>query len=210
MLLDTEHTPLPSRSLLSPRWMGPFRALERTAPNMYRLDIPATWRAFPEFNVERLRPYLRGSDDLTASATTQMSAHHRQRPARTRSRLLTVIADPGPPGSRRPAGCQSQCTSVSRSAAAPRPWCRSAAAAAPSAKCPLQILAKKHDFCTCKSLRKSICESLRLLAKACKTMNCESLRKVAKACETLQTHICEFARKLANACEIILANACET
>ena len=40
VLLDTEHTPLPSRSLLSPRWMGPFRVLARTAPNTYRLDIP--------------------------------------------------------------------------------------------------------------------------------------------------------------------------
>ena len=55
---------LPSRSLLSPRWMGPFRGLARTAPNTYRLDIPATWRIFPEFNVERLRPYRRRSDRL--------------------------------------------------------------------------------------------------------------------------------------------------
>jgi len=59
VLLDTEHTPLPSRSLLSPRWMGPFKVLARPAPNTYRLDIPATWRVFPEFNVERLRPYRR-------------------------------------------------------------------------------------------------------------------------------------------------------
>ena len=42
VLLDTEHTPLPSRSLLSPRWMGPFRVLARTAPNTCRLDLPAT------------------------------------------------------------------------------------------------------------------------------------------------------------------------
>ena len=35
VLLDLEHTPLPSRSLLSPRWMGPFRVLARTAPNTY-------------------------------------------------------------------------------------------------------------------------------------------------------------------------------
>ena len=59
VLLDTEHTPLPSRSLLSPRWMGPFRVLARTAPNTYRLDLPATWPVFHEFSVERLRPYLR-------------------------------------------------------------------------------------------------------------------------------------------------------
>jgi hypothetical protein len=65
VLLDTEHTPLPSRSLLSPRWMGPFKVLARTAPNTYHLNIPATWRAFDEFNVERLRPYhrRRGADD---------------------------------------------------------------------------------------------------------------------------------------------------
>ena len=30
-----------------------------TAPNTYRLDILATWRVFPEFNVELQRPYLR-------------------------------------------------------------------------------------------------------------------------------------------------------
>ncbi len=51
VLLDTEHTPLPSRSLLSPRWMGPFTVLACTAPNTYRLDIPAAWRVFPEFNI---------------------------------------------------------------------------------------------------------------------------------------------------------------
>ena len=61
VLLDTEHTPLPSRSLLSPRWMGPFKVLACPAPNTYRLDIPASWRVCPEFNVERLRPYLRRS-----------------------------------------------------------------------------------------------------------------------------------------------------
>ena len=64
VLLDTEHTPLPSRSLLSPRWMGPFKVLARPAPNTYRLEIPATWRACDEFNVERLRPYHRRPDCL--------------------------------------------------------------------------------------------------------------------------------------------------
>ena len=57
VLLDSELTPLPSRSLLSPRWMGPFKVLARTAPNTYRLDIPATWRTCAEFNVERLRQH---------------------------------------------------------------------------------------------------------------------------------------------------------
>ena len=56
VLMYTERTPLPSPLLLSPRWMGPFRVRARTAPKAYLLDIPATWRVFPEFIVERLRP----------------------------------------------------------------------------------------------------------------------------------------------------------
>ena len=39
--------------------MGPFKLLPKTAPNTYRLDVPPTWRAFNEFNVSRLRRYLR-------------------------------------------------------------------------------------------------------------------------------------------------------
>ena len=34
-------------------------ALSKTAPNTYRLSVPAAWRQFNEFNVERLRRYLR-------------------------------------------------------------------------------------------------------------------------------------------------------
>ena len=64
VLLDTEHTPLPSRSLLSPRWMGHFKVLARQAPNTYRLEIPATWCACDEFNVERLLPYRRRTEGL--------------------------------------------------------------------------------------------------------------------------------------------------
>jgi hypothetical protein len=70
VLLDTTHTPLriPSRDKLSPRWMGPFRLLAKTAPNTYHLDLPPSWRAFSEFNLERLPRYLRrppalGGDD---------------------------------------------------------------------------------------------------------------------------------------------------
>ena len=59
VLLDTTHTPLPSRDKLSPRWMGPFKILAKTAPNTYWLAVPAAWRAFNEFNVDRLRRYHR-------------------------------------------------------------------------------------------------------------------------------------------------------
>ena len=44
--------------------MGPFKVIACPAPNTYRLDIPASWRVCPEFNVERLRPYLRRPDNL--------------------------------------------------------------------------------------------------------------------------------------------------
>ena len=50
--------------------MGPFKVLARTVPIMYRLDIPATWRVFPEFNVERLRPYLRCPAGLGGDSDT--------------------------------------------------------------------------------------------------------------------------------------------
>ncbi len=53
--LDTTHTLLLSRDKLSPRWMGTFRVLAKTAPNTYRLEVPPSWRAFWEFNVERLQ-----------------------------------------------------------------------------------------------------------------------------------------------------------
>ena len=68
VLLDTEHAPFQSRSLLSPRWMGHSKVLACPAPNTYRLDVPAKWRVFPEFNVERLRPYLHGSAVPTPQA----------------------------------------------------------------------------------------------------------------------------------------------
>ena len=41
--------------------MGPIRVrvLACTTPNTYHLDVPATWRAFHEFNAERLRHCFR-------------------------------------------------------------------------------------------------------------------------------------------------------
>ena len=51
MLLDTEHTPLLSRPLLSPRWMGLFKVLASTAPNSYRLELLEAWRVFDKFHV---------------------------------------------------------------------------------------------------------------------------------------------------------------
>ena len=41
-----------------------IRVLEQTASNTYRLDVPSSWRAFSEFNVERLRRYFRRPPEL--------------------------------------------------------------------------------------------------------------------------------------------------
>ena len=74
VLLDTEHMPLPSLSLLSesPRWMGPFKVLARPAPKTYRLEI-----------IARLR---RGAPAMPRNLTSSASG------------LTTVAAGPGPDG----------------------------------------------------------------------------------------------------------------
>ena len=68
VLLDTAHTPLPSCSPLSSRWMGPFQVLLQTAPNSYQLDLPPTWKAVAEFNVSRLWRYHRRPDWMGSEA----------------------------------------------------------------------------------------------------------------------------------------------
>jgi hypothetical protein len=44
--------------------MGPFKVLAYPAPNTYSLDLPSSWRVFNEFNVDRLRPYVRRPSHL--------------------------------------------------------------------------------------------------------------------------------------------------
>jgi len=67
VLLDTTFTPLPSRGLLSARWQGPFKVIgPAAAPNTYQLELPLTWRAHNEFNVDRLRRYIRAPDWMVA------------------------------------------------------------------------------------------------------------------------------------------------
>ena len=84
----------------------------------------------------------------------------------------------------------------------------------------VRILAKNHDFRFCESLQKSICETLRNLAKTCETINYESLWNMAKHCETIFANLRESLRKPAKTylrnlakskyfCESIFAKACE-
>ena len=64
VLLDSERTPLPSRGLLSPRWVGLFTVLAQTAPNTYRLELPPAWKVVNEFNVDRLRRFRQRPDEM--------------------------------------------------------------------------------------------------------------------------------------------------
>ena len=43
---------------------GPFQVLERVSQNAYRLDLPASVRLHPVFNVSQLRPYRQSTDNF--------------------------------------------------------------------------------------------------------------------------------------------------
>ena len=84
VLLDTTFTPLPSRCLLSARWQGPFKVIgPAAAPNTYQLELPLTWRAHNEFNVDRLHRYARAPD--------WMVADRQPRPSREVSQVLLFL-----------------------------------------------------------------------------------------------------------------------
>ena len=51
VLLDVDCIPLLSLGLLSPRWKGPFSIVAQTAPNTYKLTLPAAWKVVNKFNV---------------------------------------------------------------------------------------------------------------------------------------------------------------
>ena len=90
VLLDTEHTPLPSPLFLSPRLMGmgPFQVLARTATRTYRLDFPAMLRVSPM----KGRPLeINDQMKLSPDSTTKLS------PPRDAARLPRVQRAPAPP-----------------------------------------------------------------------------------------------------------------
>ncbi|KAA0031951.1 Transposon Ty3-G Gag-Pol polyprotein [Cucumis melo var. makuwa] len=49
--------PAGHHSKMTNKRIGPFQVLERLGPNSYRLDLPATMRINPSFNVSDLSPY---------------------------------------------------------------------------------------------------------------------------------------------------------
>lgn len=57
--LKTDHLQLQSlpTKKLSPKWVGPFTVLQVVSPSAYKLDIPASWRRHPVFNISQLKPF---------------------------------------------------------------------------------------------------------------------------------------------------------
>ena len=75
VLLDITFTPLPTHCLLSARWQGPFKVTRpAAAPNTYQLELPLTWRAHNEFNVDQLRRYVRAPDWMVADRLPRPSS----------------------------------------------------------------------------------------------------------------------------------------
>ena len=90
------HMPLPSRSLLSPRWIGPFWAIARTAPTRRGSTYPLSGASSPCSTSSACAP---ATDHPTASVATQMQTHHRLRLARTRVfRSYESLCDSDNPG----------------------------------------------------------------------------------------------------------------
>ena len=66
VLLSTANLSLPGNLTrkLAKLYDGPFQVLERVSQNAYRLDLPASVRLHPVFNVSQLRPYRQSTDNF--------------------------------------------------------------------------------------------------------------------------------------------------
>ncbi len=59
LLLNTRNVRWKSRGTpkLMPRWVGPYKVLERVGPVAYRIDLPASMTMWPVFHVSLLQPW---------------------------------------------------------------------------------------------------------------------------------------------------------
>ena len=61
MLLSTKNLRLPGTRKLHPRWVGPFKVLQRIGATAYKLDLQGRFtKLHPVFHTSYLKPYLAG------------------------------------------------------------------------------------------------------------------------------------------------------
>ena len=61
MLLSTKNLRLPGTRKLHPRWVGPFKVLQRIGATAYKLDLQGRFHQLhPVFHSNYLKPYLAG------------------------------------------------------------------------------------------------------------------------------------------------------
>lgn len=71
--LDSE-----ARRKLGPKWIGPFKVVELTTPDTYRISLPDGLRLHPEFHVTMLKPYNRDSNEERTSKATDFVVYKGQ------------------------------------------------------------------------------------------------------------------------------------
>lgn len=88
----------PNRSItatkLSPRYMGPFRIVERVGPVAYRLELPAVMQAFHKvFHVSMVKKCLHRGDEVVAEipADLQPNLTVEARPVRVLERRVKEL-----------------------------------------------------------------------------------------------------------------------
>ena len=64
-MLSAEHIALEGSRKFTPKWLGPYKIVERIGELAYRLDLPPNMHLHPVFNVSRLKKYVRGGGDGT-------------------------------------------------------------------------------------------------------------------------------------------------
>jgi hypothetical protein len=77
---------------LGPRWLGPFRVVERVGPNGYKLLLPQEWRIHTVLNVTKLRPAGQHRPPPATEATDRQAV------------VRQFVAETVAPGTDRPGG----------------------------------------------------------------------------------------------------------
>jgi deoxyuridine 5'-triphosphate nucleotidohydrolase len=69
VFLNSEHINVPAFEdryawKLKPRYIGPFKILEKKSNVTYKLELPKKWRIHPVFHVSKLRKYVEGDEEF--------------------------------------------------------------------------------------------------------------------------------------------------